>query len=187
MKTISEIFSNVVKIITDSPRFGTILFLTTLAILVLIHYRLTPLQHLDQTWILIIWIGFILGACIVLYEVSHFTLELTKREISKFKTARLKKRLALIQLNENNREYINILTYLKTKNMKTFSAQSGNRTLYRMVHSHLIDYEKSDKFNNAITYYVVPHYIWERIEPIDARRLPSSPPWTPGPNSWMGN
>lgn len=187
MKSISDILSIIAKALAESLRLGTILFLVTSLIIILIHYRLTPLQHLEQPWVSIVWCGFLLGLSIILYEGWSLALKTTKKTVKKSREKRKRKNLGLIQLNENNETFIRTLVYLKTKETRIFSAPTGNSTLNEMVYSCLLDYENEHEFNNFITYYVVPQYIWERIEPIDVRRLPSSPPWTPGPNSWMRN
>src|SRR5262249_39648789 len=83
--------------------------------------------------------------------------------------------------------YADALRYAKANNLKRFAANPRSELLSDMCGAFLLQRDNpSAHLNAALGYFVVPNYVWNAIDNIEARPIPQTAPWAQASGlTWM--
>ena len=180
------------KLIGTTARIGGAFALAALVLFILRRSGVEPLTTLDPAVYGITIVAGIIGGCVVVIELFVVLVEWLRAKIQEhLKNSAdftMKRDTALKNMQTIIEEYMVVLLFLKRNNWKRFPATADNSLLFNMSNAFLLEIDDPNyRFYSAITYYMVPDYVWERIDAA-GRVIPQEPPWIekPSPQAWMG-
>jgi hypothetical protein len=175
--------SFIAKLIGVTARVGAVFALSALCLYIGRRAGVEFFINLDPVIFQTIIVAGIVGVCSVVVELARGAWLVLETLLPVYREHRISKRTALrnLAIEALPPECADVLRFLKSNNIRRFLAPNYNEKLEHMKSAGLLQVDDpnwSAYANN--TYYVVPDYIWSRIDHgwLKSHPLPSSPPWT---------
>jgi hypothetical protein len=171
------------KLIGTTARIGVVIFLAALVLLILRRSGFEPVTTLDPAVYSIAIVAGIIGGCVVVVEVlivfGKWLRDKVQEHLKNSADIKIRRDTALKNMQTLLDEYLVVLLFLKRNNWKRFPAPADNSLLFLMRKAFLLEIDDPNySFYSITTYYVVPDYVWERIDALAVgRAAPQSPPW----------
>jgi hypothetical protein len=156
-----------------TARIGGAVALAALVLFILRRSGVEPFTTLDPAVYGITIVAGIIGGCVVVVELLVALGKWLRAKIQKHLTnsadITIKRDTALKNIETLQEEYMVVLLFLKRNNWKRFPARVDNSLLFHMRNAFLLEIDDQNYGMYSITtYYMVPDYVWERIDAIDA-------------------
>src|SRR6266446_487652 len=171
------------KLIGTTARIGGAVALAALVLFILRRSGVEPFTTLDPAVYGITIVAGIIGGCVVVVEFfvvfGKWSGAKIQAHLKASAEAKMKRKTALKNMLSMPDEYIGVLLFLKGNNWKRFLAPTNSLLLIYMMKAFLLERDDpSYGVSSITTYYTVPDYVWERVDPLAGGRvIPQEPPW----------
>jgi hypothetical protein len=181
--TLIDALGFLAKLIGTTARIGGAVALAALALFILRRSGVEPFTTLDPAVYSITIVAGIIGGCVVIVELfvvfGKWSGAKIQAHLNNSADFKMKRDTAIKNMQTLLDEYLMILLFLKRNNWKRFPAPRDNELLFLMRNAFLLEIDDPNySFYSITTYYVVPDYVWERIDALAVGRVtPQNPPW----------
>jgi hypothetical protein len=167
------------KLIGTTARIGGAVALAALVLFIFRRSGVEPFTTLDPAVYGITIVAGIIGGCVVVVEFfvvfGKWSGAKIQAHLKTSADAKIKRDTALKNMQSISEEYIVVLLFLKGNNWKRFPAPTRNLLLFYMMKAFLLERDDpSYVVNSVTTYYMVPDYVWERIDALAGGSCDSS-------------
>ncbi|MHB8886597.1 MAG: hypothetical protein ACYC5H_16240 [Methylovirgula sp.] len=176
-----DLFAFLAKTLGATARMGFAIALAALILWLGRRAKIDFFVTLDPVIFSAMIVAGIVGGCIVVAELTFSLIAFGKNCLVILLPILMEKHnekgIALKNLKCLTDTQAATLLYLKANNLRRFRASATNELLHIMTKDALLS-SASHTYSASQTYYVVPNYVWNKVEKhLRNRKVPEHPPW----------